>query len=490
MAANTTPKHDSSKPTAPVDKAALSEREIEILRLVATGASNKQIAQQLVISTNTVKVHLRNIFAKIGVASRTEATVYAIRAGLSDMPAVAADNLPLPMIVEAGQARDEDGREMPTAELETLAPPSVVAAPLLPTEAAQPISTSRQPWQHAGWLILAVSLALLGVFGLRQLVAAPALPAASPTASPAATATPTAPRWQTRAPLPVARRHLAVTTYENQIYAIGGETVEGVTGQLDRYDPATDSWTTLTAKSLAVSEVGASVIGGRIYVPGGRLASGRVTDALEVYDHRTDRWEQRARLPVAVSAYALVAFEGRLYLFGGWDGSQYLASTYAYDPTRDVWTERTPMPTARGYAGAAVAGGRIYVIGGAAGGNPLTINEEYTPEAEQNATSPWRVRTPLLAGRFQMGIASIADIVHVVGGGPASAQPIEYFPQSDQWQAFETPGASAWSGLGLAVVETEVYAIGGQLADMPTAENWAYQAIYTLAIPVIQLQPQ
>ena len=60
----------------------LSEREQDILRLVATGAGNKQIAAQLFISTNTVKVHLRNIFAKIGATSRTEAAMTAIRLGL------------------------------------------------------------------------------------------------------------------------------------------------------------------------------------------------------------------------------------------------------------------------------------------------------------------------------------------------------------------------------------------------------------------------
>ena len=59
----------------------LTERELEVLQALASGRSNKQIAADLAVSPSTVQVHLRNIFGKLGVSSRTEAVTYALRNG-------------------------------------------------------------------------------------------------------------------------------------------------------------------------------------------------------------------------------------------------------------------------------------------------------------------------------------------------------------------------------------------------------------------------
>ena len=59
----------------------LSDREIDVLKLAAQGLSNKYIADELLLSKRTVEGHLRNIFSKLGVGSRTEAVLYGLRKG-------------------------------------------------------------------------------------------------------------------------------------------------------------------------------------------------------------------------------------------------------------------------------------------------------------------------------------------------------------------------------------------------------------------------
>jgi DNA-binding NarL/FixJ family response regulator len=70
------------KLAASVSGEALTDRELEVLTLLARGKSNKEIAAMLLISETTVKGHLRNIFTKVNALSRTEATTTALRRGL------------------------------------------------------------------------------------------------------------------------------------------------------------------------------------------------------------------------------------------------------------------------------------------------------------------------------------------------------------------------------------------------------------------------
>jgi DNA-binding NarL/FixJ family response regulator len=63
---------------------ALTEREREILRMVAAGKANKQIAAELVISERTARTHVSNILRKLDLASRTQAALWAVREGLAD----------------------------------------------------------------------------------------------------------------------------------------------------------------------------------------------------------------------------------------------------------------------------------------------------------------------------------------------------------------------------------------------------------------------
>jgi DNA-binding CsgD family transcriptional regulator len=78
-------KERSSKESSPAEQP-LSPRELEVLRLVARGCSNGEIASKLAISTNTVMRHVSNIFAKTDTRNRVEAAVYAVNRGLLESP--------------------------------------------------------------------------------------------------------------------------------------------------------------------------------------------------------------------------------------------------------------------------------------------------------------------------------------------------------------------------------------------------------------------
>lgn len=439
------------------DQQELSERELEILKLVATGVSNKEIAQRLYISTNTVKVHLKNIFNKIGVVSRTEAAMFAVKVGL------------IPEIVQLKEESENYLKEI-EGQTKTIAP--------------------RNQWYRIVLFLVLIGISIgVGIYAFWQLNQAQTFAENNqnlPTPSPI-------PRWWEKASMITPRKNMAVVAYENQIYAIGGETVSGITNVVEKYDLTTDAWTTITPLPMPLSEASGVVIGGLIFIPGGKSADGKILKTLQVYDPHHDQWDELASLPTPLCGYAIAAYEGKLYLFGGWDGKKVVNTVLEYNPVSNKWTLKKQMPTARAYAGAASAGGKIFVVGGFDGEKGLKVNEGYFPDLDDGENNPWQVNAPLPEPRYAMGIASMADIIYVIGGystPTGNGSILQYFPQQNTWQAGEIPPMEFGSHLGMVPIGTEIFLLGGEKENESISGYFGfYKAIYTISIPFVNGQP-
>ncbi len=431
----------------------LSEREVEILRLVAQGLSNKEIARELFISANTVKVHLRNVFGKLEVSSRTEATMVAVRRG---------------WVTVAGKASEGEtatGWAMEVSEtVESLAGWQrvfVLAALMLVILASAWTWPPSSPAQEGQSNLLSENP------GLVRLPEPPSLPT----------------RWQEEVPISIARGRLAVVAANGRMYAIGGETPGGVTGAVEAFDPVQGTWTLMATKPVPVANIGGAVVAGKIYIPGGLTFSGRVTDVLEVYDPAMDQWEEAARLPVPRAAYALASHGKKLYLFGGNDGGQDVATVLVYDTVADAWHTLPDRPPARAFAAAATLGDEIFVVGGYAGGRELDSCQVYLPNSDE-----WRSCAPLLKGRGGLSLVAVpmGRQLRAIGGGWEDylAYNQWYDPNKDTWFRFETPVSGQWRNAGAVEIEGKVYVVGGWSDEFLNA-NLTYQAMYKALIPLL-----
>jgi len=439
----------------------LTDREREVLELVATGITNREVAQTLFISINTVKVHLRNVYTKLGADSRTEATMIAVREGW-----VSVDE------------SDETSSESPGAEEGTSRAERPPAPPL--------------PWPKRIALLGALLLVVFAVVvtwprSQSQAGNGPDLPLdRSPSSQAGGAAQGSDSAWGERAQMPTRRAHLALTASGGYLLAIGGQTPEGVTGAVEAYDPEEDIWMPLSEKPLPVAYVGAAAIGGDVYVPGGCDGASNPTATVEVYDVQTDAWDRVSALPEPRCAYALVAHEEKLYLFGGWDGEQYVSSGYVYDPAVDAWRGLLPMNVARGFAGGATLNGQLYVVGGYDGEKELRACAAYNP-----ASQAWSECAPLTVGRGGLGLVAIGNQLYAVGGGGWSSYlgfNERYSLDEDSWEAVETPLVGEWRSPGVAVFGGTIFAVGGWSQDYLSL-NEAYETLpFRIFIPVSQQQ--
>jgi N-acetylneuraminic acid mutarotase len=296
-------------------------------------------------------------------------------------------------------------------------------------------------------------------------------------------------RWKALAQLSKPRRRLAAVAQGSYVYAIGGQTAEGITGAVEIYDADTDDWIPGTVKPSPVADIGATTLDERIYVPGGSLANGRISDQLEIYIPEQDGpgvWTTGAPMLRPLAAYASAAHGGALYLFGGRDDTSYRAETYRYDPVADKWSVMNPLSAPRAYAGAGTVGDRIYVIGGYDGQNELDMCQVYDPLQDR-----WEECSPLNAPRGGVGVAVVGETIYVIGGGWKSyLVENEYLAISSVtpgWQTFPSPLLEEWRNLAVAANGTNIYAVGGWDGDF-LAVNQAYRALFRLYLPSLERQ--
>lgn len=436
---------------------ALSDRELEVLRLLPSGASNKSIAEELSISPYTVKTHLRNIFAKLDVSTRTEAITVAMQQGVLAVP---------------GETAAEEDNDPALAPLATdpapLAP--VVEATAEPTPVTVAAPRRRSPWLYLGPALLL----LLGVLGaVYWFTQQPSGQAATP--APLFAEEPIGDsRWLTSRPLPEPRVSQAIASVGLDIYHIGGETAAGVTNDVWAYDTGSRLWTEAAAKPAAVADTTAAELFGEIYVPGGRQPDGQPTNLVEAYSPTQDAWRRVAPLPQPLSGALTLADGGFLYVIGGQGPDGALDTVYVYDPGADTWRPVAPLPAPRALAAGAALTGQLVVVGGTDGTAAQATCFTYSPAADV-----WQTCPDMLAARAGAGATVVLNKLYVVGGtsgqDSTGANGEIYDPNSQIWQVLTVPPElAAWQQPGVVHVENRLFAQGGRRGEALSDANLIY----------------
>lgn len=431
----------------------LSEREIDILKLVGQGKTNKEIAAELFISVNTVKVHISNIFQKIQVSSRTEATLFAIEHGIIRSPSI------------------EVSSEV-NASTETSQP-------------ATPEPSKTQFWLRR-YLWILVLLGLLLVASLSALASRSTIfRTPTPTENPWNIVS-LEQRWQPLPDLPVGVSNPALATFENNLYVFALAEDQQKNSVSLKFVTATQTWEALTANPHPASHRQAILLGEKFYLPGGKDTQGTILTNLEVYDPRTNRWSEGLPMPEPRFDYSAVAFEGKLYVFGGSDGSKVQSSAWVYDPELDNWQNLPPASIALQHAGIAETNGRIQLFGGNDG--EKTINQSYSYNPARQGAEAW-MQEPTLPNGFELRLfCGRGDSLFGIAVNTQNQFTLlQFAPGQKMWTQLPLPeSVTIPQGAGSVLLENYLYVIGGFEAGQPTTHANRLQVIFTTMLPLIQ----
>ncbi|MDM8528664.1 kelch repeat-containing protein [Anaerolineales bacterium HSG24] len=457
----------------------LSARELEVLTIVATGASNQQVANELFLSVYTVKKHMSRIHSKLGVQSRVEAVMLALKEGWITLP-----------------GHEKPGHEKQAeAESSFTEPPDPIQLP--PEPKLYLVASSLHymaRWQQVYLffaILLTLALMLIPIRPQSEIEAvyiplhlkSESLPTPVPTVAPAMPQ-----NWAYHTELRMPRAQLAVVPLDGSLFTIGGSDNQNqATNQVDIYDPETNQWRDGVAKNEATTYMNALVISDTIYVPGGCNVDNEALDILEIYDPISDTWTLGSTLPEVRCAYGSVAYEDEIYLFGGWDGQDYTDTVFVFSPISDTWRLlESRMPEAKGYLGAAVLNNEIYVVGGYDGQDEFDHTYTFDPQ-----TGEWTEKATMQFPRGSLGLVATSNRLYAIGGGweiPVLVSE-EYDPATDSWTSFEIPFDTAWRDMGIAVIDSQFYALGGWNGEEIMTDVVSYRFVHKYFVPISIFTP-
>lgn len=178
---------------------------------------------------------------------------------------------------------------------------------------------------------------------------------------------PVANKVTSAAPLPNGRDRGAagIAVYQGKIYLAGGFHAGASVAFFDVYDPATNKWTALANMPERRDHVSAAVVGGLMYVIGGRTFGKGPQPQNDAYDFATGTWAVGlAPLPTLRAGAATAVFGTEIVVIGGEGFGHTFNQAEAYDTSTNSWRELTPMPTSRHGIQAAMFNGSAYIADG------------------------------------------------------------------------------------------------------------------------------
>ena len=128
----------------------------------------------------------------------------------------------------------------------------------------------------------------------------------------------------------------------------GGWTGAERLDSVERYDPLLNSWKYCSAMQIAVSSPGVCNLNGLLYVIGGSVLDGEVTNLVQVYNPSHDEWKYLKSMEGARTGCGSCAFNSKIYALGGWESSnESLNLVESYDPKTDTWESCPTMISCR-----------------------------------------------------------------------------------------------------------------------------------------------